>query len=77
MARQQCPPWVCCVRPPPCISHLTRAFPGSSSEGMEAGMKQTSSFYCSDHLSSEKETKEQLGNIWNDSVFHYQVQSHA
>lgn len=74
MARQQCPP--CAVADPgPASPHLTWCFPGSSSEGMEAGMKQNSRFYCSNHLSSEKEIKEQQGNIWHDSVFHYRVQS--
>lgn len=74
MARKQCPR-LAVADLGPASPHVTWRFPGSSSEEMETGMKQTSRFYCRNHLSSENEMKEQLVNIWSDSVSHYQVQS--
>lgn len=77
MARKQCPQLAMADLGPASPHMLPGAFQAVPLRELEAGMKQTSRFYCSNHLSSEKEIKEQLGDIWHDSVFHYQVQSHG
>lgn len=57
MARKQCPQLAMADLGPASPHMLPGAFQAVPLRELEAGIKQTSRFYCSNHLSSEKEIK--------------------